>query len=160
MFSYVFMKMMEMRPRSYDRVMDKISRGRVRAAKESVAAEVPEGSRVLEIGCGTGELASLLIARGATVEGFDPSPAMVKAAEERIVTEGLQDKISPGAEDFDVGNQDFQRLGSEDDVLSRACVAGMECYMVRGAHTFAFFIALPVRLALCCIQGCLIFTFQ
>jgi len=88
------MKILEMRPRSYDQKMDKISRGRVRAAKEAVAGEVPEGSHVLEIGCGTGELASLLILRGATVEGFDLSPSMIRTAKERIETENLSEKFS------------------------------------------------------------------
>ena len=84
MFSYVFMKILEMRPRSYDQQMDKISRGRVRAAKEAVAGEIPKGSHVLEIGCGTGELAGLMIQRGATVEGFDLSSSMIQTAKQRI----------------------------------------------------------------------------
>jgi demethylmenaquinone methyltransferase/2-methoxy-6-polyprenyl-1,4-benzoquinol methylase len=88
------MKILEMRPRSYDRRIDKISRGRVRLVKEAVAAEIIDGSRVLEIGCGTGELASMLVKRGCAVEGFDLSPSMVKAARERIETEILKDKFT------------------------------------------------------------------
>jgi 2-polyprenyl-3-methyl-5-hydroxy-6-metoxy-1,4-benzoquinol methylase len=80
MFSYVFMKILEGRPRSYDRIMDKASHGRVFLAKQSVAAQITEGAWVLEIGCGTGELASMCISRGATVEGFDANHAMVEAA--------------------------------------------------------------------------------
>ena len=95
MFSYVFMKILESRPRSYDRVMNKASRGRVKQIKEDVAAEVPKGARVLEIGCGTGELAAMCItARGATVDGFDASPAMVEVARKRIEEEGLSGKLS------------------------------------------------------------------
>jgi len=94
MFSYVFMKILEGRPRSYDKAMDMVSRGRVREIKEAVAALVPEGSHVLEIGCGTGELASMILARAASVEGFDASPAMVQAAGERIVSEGLEGKFA------------------------------------------------------------------
>jgi demethylmenaquinone methyltransferase/2-methoxy-6-polyprenyl-1,4-benzoquinol methylase len=88
------MKILEMRPKSYDRQMDRISGGRVRAAKETVAGEVPKGSRVLEIGCGTGELAGLIIRRGATVEGFDLSPSMIRTATERIQTENLAKRFS------------------------------------------------------------------
>jgi ubiquinone/menaquinone biosynthesis C-methylase UbiE len=87
--SYVFMKILESRPPSYDRRMDAVSRGRVRAMKQAVAAEVAAGTRVLEIGCGTGELGTLLCARGARVEGFDRSPSMVATARERIEAEGL-----------------------------------------------------------------------
>jgi cyclopropane fatty-acyl-phospholipid synthase-like methyltransferase len=94
MLSYVFMKILESRPRSYDRAMDKASRGRVKQMKENVAAEVPDGSRVLEIGCGTGELAAMCIARDSTVEGFDASPAMVEVARQRIAEEGLHDKMT------------------------------------------------------------------
>jgi len=93
-FSYVFMKILEGRPRSYDRDMDRASLGRVKQMKENVAAEVPEGARVLEIGCGTGELAAMCIARGATVDGFDMSPAMVDVARKRIEEEGLSGKLS------------------------------------------------------------------
>lgn len=94
MFSYVFMKILEMRPRSYDQRMEKISRGRVRAVKEAVADEVPKESHVLEIGCGTGELASLIVGRGCIVEGFDLSPLMIKTAEKRIEKDDFKGKFS------------------------------------------------------------------
>ncbi len=95
MFSYVFMKILEGRPASYDARMDRASRGRVRRVKEAVAAEVREGgTKVLEIGCGTGELSAMLVARGAVVEGFDASPLMVEAAAKRIEAEGLSGKFS------------------------------------------------------------------
>jgi demethylmenaquinone methyltransferase/2-methoxy-6-polyprenyl-1,4-benzoquinol methylase len=91
--SYVFMKILEGRPRSYDRRIDAVSRGRVLAMKQAVAEEVPLGASVLEIGCGTGELAELLCARGATVEGFDASPTMVQAARERVARAGLEGRL-------------------------------------------------------------------
>lgn len=94
MFGYVFMKLLEMRPKSYDRRMDAVSRGRVKAAKERVAAEVSAGDRVLEIGCGTGELGAMMCARGATVEGFDLSAAMLEVARDRIASDGLGEKLS------------------------------------------------------------------
>ena len=46
------MRLLEGRPRSCDRRMDRASGGRVQALKEAVAEEVPAGARVLEIGCG------------------------------------------------------------------------------------------------------------
>ena len=98
------MKILEMRPKSYDKRMDRISRGRVRAIKEAVAGEVPEASHVLEIGCGTGELAALMIERDCTVEGLDLSPSMVRAAEERIKRDNLSEKFyvrQIGIEDMD-----------------------------------------------------------
>jgi len=94
MFSYVFMKVLETRPRSYDQRMNAASRGRVRAIKGQVVDAVPPGAHVLEVGCGTGELASMLIAAGHTVEGFDRSPSMVEVARERIDSEGLEGRFS------------------------------------------------------------------
>ena len=88
------MKILEMRPRSYDQRMDMVSRGHVRAVKEAVAREVPEKSYVLEIGCGIGELARLMIQRGCRVAGFDLSTSMVELCEERIEREGLGDAFS------------------------------------------------------------------
>lgn len=88
------MKILEKRPPSYDRRMDKTSRGKVKAIKLAVVAIVPPGSHALEIGCGTGELASMLVARGCTVEGFDLSPSMVDTACERINSEGLKERFT------------------------------------------------------------------
>lgn len=95
------MKILESRPRSYDRRMDKISRGQVKRVKEMVIPEVPEGAQVLEIGCGTGELAEMLIARGATVTGFDSSREMLDVARNRIAAKRLEDKL------------DIQQMGVE-----------------------------------------------
>ncbi len=94
MFSYVFMKILEARPASYDRAMTAASQGRIREVKEEVAAAVAPGSRVLDVGCGTGELASMLVARGCTVVGFDGDGGMVRAARARIAAEGLEDRFA------------------------------------------------------------------
>jgi demethylmenaquinone methyltransferase/2-methoxy-6-polyprenyl-1,4-benzoquinol methylase len=88
------MKILEMRPRSYDKRMESISRGRIRGIKEAVAGEVWSGSHALEIGCGTGELVALIIERDCTVEGFDLSPSMVRAAAERIKADNLSGRFS------------------------------------------------------------------
>jgi len=90
------MKILEARPRSYDRRMDRFSRGKVARIKEAVVAEIPERAKVLEIGCGTGELAAMLIARGATVTGFDLNPEMIEVAREKIEEEGLGNRFTLG----------------------------------------------------------------
>lgn len=104
MFSAVFMKILESRPRSYDRRMDAISRGRVGVMKRAVVEEVSSaaGARVLEIGCGTGELALMLAQLGTYVDGFDRSEAMVAMARERIV-EGESGELE--------GALTFRRMG-------------------------------------------------
>ena len=48
------------------------------------------GERLLDVGCGTGQYMSMFKQDGLDVTGLDPSPAMLKAAEERLGTrEGL-----------------------------------------------------------------------
>jgi demethylmenaquinone methyltransferase/2-methoxy-6-polyprenyl-1,4-benzoquinol methylase len=66
----------------------------VRAIKEAVAAEIPQGAHVLEIGCGTGELAAMMVGRDASVDAFDASPAMVEHVRERITEEGLDARLT------------------------------------------------------------------
>jgi 2-polyprenyl-3-methyl-5-hydroxy-6-metoxy-1,4-benzoquinol methylase len=45
-------------------------------------AEVPDGARVLDIGCATGYLAALMSSRGCSVVGFERDPGSAAAAEE------------------------------------------------------------------------------
>jgi demethylmenaquinone methyltransferase/2-methoxy-6-polyprenyl-1,4-benzoquinol methylase len=94
MFSYIFMRMLENRPRSYDRRMNKISLGHIKSVKENVVREIPENAQVLEIGCGTGELATMLLTRGATITAFDVNPAMVAVVRERVKNMGLKNKLT------------------------------------------------------------------
>ncbi len=94
MLSYILMKILEKRPVSYDRRMNKFSFGQIKSVKEKVVREIPDNSRVLEIGCGTGELATMLIGRGATVTAFDANPAMVAVARERINNQDIKDKLN------------------------------------------------------------------
>ena len=47
-------------------------------------ARLPPGSRVLEVGCGTGQLTSQLAAHGFTLTAIDIGPAMIAAARERL----------------------------------------------------------------------------
>jgi demethylmenaquinone methyltransferase/2-methoxy-6-polyprenyl-1,4-benzoquinol methylase len=94
MLSYLFMKVLENRPRSYDRRMNKISLGHIKSVKENVVREIPENAQVLEIGCGTGELTTMLLTRGATITAFDANPAMVAVARERVKNKGLKNKLT------------------------------------------------------------------
>jgi len=42
------------------------------------------GSRVLEVGCGTGKLTEALVARGLRVDAVDPGPRMIEVARRRV----------------------------------------------------------------------------
>lgn len=110
MLSYVFMKILEMRPAAYDRRMKQADRGRVHRLKADVARSVPSGSRVLEIGCGTGQLAAMLARRDCMVLGLDPNPGMIRECRNRIQREKLEERFSVRP----MGVEGMDRLPPED----------------------------------------------
>ncbi len=72
----------------YDRVRPSYPDALVDAACDR--ARLDQGARVLEIGCGTGLLTEMLVARGLRVEAVDPGPSMVDAARRRIGDSGVR----------------------------------------------------------------------
>ncbi len=81
MSTLVYMKILELDPARYDRRMRMATFGRIDRIKREIAAHwVEPGDRVLEIGCGTGSLAALMIERGAHVVGIDISDGMLEIA--------------------------------------------------------------------------------
>ena len=116
MLSYLFMKVLERRPKSYDRRMDALTRGRIRLVKEDVVREIPKGAKVLEIGCGTGELAAMLVHRGFAVTAFDPNSAMAGLARERAMREDIGDRLS--IKDMGVEGMDALPAATYDAVVS------------------------------------------
>lgn len=90
MSTYVYMKILESSPRRYDTGIRLLSLGGVDAMYEEVAeAAVPVGrdtpTRVLEIGCGTGNLTRALARRGAHVTAVDQSAEMLEIAHEKAI---------------------------------------------------------------------------
>ncbi len=85
MSTLVYMKILERTPEKYDRRMRILTLGRIDLIKLEIASFwVESGHHVLEIGCGTGTLAALMIARGAHVVGIDISEGMLTAARKNI----------------------------------------------------------------------------
>src|SRR4029077_1827417 len=73
----------------FDRVADEYDAARpgYPPSLVAVAAErggLAGGSRVLEVGCGTGKLTELLAARGWHVDAVDPGANMIAAAQRRV----------------------------------------------------------------------------
>jgi ubiquinone/menaquinone biosynthesis C-methylase UbiE len=93
--SYVFMKILESAPRRYDLGIRLLSLGRIsRVHQEMAERGVSEGSRALDIGCGTGSLAIACARRGAQVTGIDTSPQMLDIARRKVEQAGLTDSIA------------------------------------------------------------------
>ncbi len=94
MSSYVYMKILESQPERYDRGIALMSLGGAdRCKKKLVDENVQPGSKVLEIGCGTGTMAILAAQAGAEVLGFDVSDAMLEVARKKIGASGVSDRI-------------------------------------------------------------------
>lgn len=84
MSSFVFMKLLETSAKRYDLGMRIVSLGRIGTIYREVAERVVAGSSVLEIGCGTGAVAALLLDKGCTVTGIDRSPQMLEQARRKL----------------------------------------------------------------------------
>ena len=92
--SYAFMKVLESAPERYDAGINILTLSRLRRLKQDIANEfIAKGDKVLEIGCGTGNLAILCAAKGAEVTGIDLSPNMLGIARRKIKKAGLTEKI-------------------------------------------------------------------
>jgi SAM-dependent methyltransferase len=67
-----------------------------RAVRAALLQRFPPGGRLLEVGGGTGEDAAFLAERGFDVLLTDPSPTMVKLAQEKLVSRGASAEIIAG----------------------------------------------------------------
>ena len=142
----------------YDRipVENRINGYMRRVSRARILGAFPPGSRILEIGCGTGDEALALASRGATVVALDASPEMVRIARQKAAERGLEDRAtflpaeardlphlaeSLGAP-FDGGYASFS-LAYEPDLAPVA--RGLDALLRPGA---AFLASVPSRLCL------------
>jgi ubiquinone/menaquinone biosynthesis C-methylase UbiE/NAD-dependent dihydropyrimidine dehydrogenase PreA subunit len=94
MFSYVFMKILEGRPGRYDWAIDFLTNGQISHIKDRIVNQyVQPDMTVLDIGCGTGDLAVRAARAGARVTGIDISQGMLAIARKRVMTDGLANKV-------------------------------------------------------------------
>jgi demethylmenaquinone methyltransferase/2-methoxy-6-polyprenyl-1,4-benzoquinol methylase len=66
----------------YDRINRFASLGQDQRWRKGVRTQIPSGSRVLEVGCGPGTFAELIV--GCELTCLDPIQAMLDAAEQRV----------------------------------------------------------------------------
>jgi demethylmenaquinone methyltransferase/2-methoxy-6-polyprenyl-1,4-benzoquinol methylase len=80
------MRLLESAPARYDLGIRLLTLGKIDQVRDTLAkaAVRSAGARVLEIGCGTGEVTEKLIARGARVTAVDQNPEMVERARARL----------------------------------------------------------------------------
>lgn len=102
--SYAYMKVLESAPERYERGMRLLTLGRLEQVYRDITAELEPGDRVLDVGCGTGDLAVLLAQKGCQVTGIDISPPMLSQASQRLQQAALTDRVKlqeKGAVDLD-----------------------------------------------------------
>jgi len=58
--------------------------------------EVPAGCELLDVGCGSGQLALLAVRDGVKVTGVDIAPNLVQRAQARAKAEGLNARFMEG----------------------------------------------------------------
>lgn len=94
-----------------------------RAVRAELAAVFPEGSRLLEIGGGTGEDAAWLSAQGRSVLLTDASPAMVRIAAQKLGDRAVEvlaaeqlDRLVAQGEEFDGVFSNFAALNCVADL--------------------------------------------
>lgn len=94
MSSSVFMKVLESAPHRYDRGVLMITRGRIKEVYLKIAEMVAgPGKRVLDIGCGTGNVSLACAERGANVVGIDINAEMLEVARRKAKAAGLEDRV-------------------------------------------------------------------
>jgi len=89
----ILMKIFEESPRKFDRWMQLLTLGRLEQIRAEILAAARPGAHFLEIGCGTGALATMLASRGASVVGIDISEKMVSTAQEKFQKAGIEKQV-------------------------------------------------------------------
>lgn len=90
------MRILESGPRRYDWGIRLLSRGHIESVYARMA-ELAQGPRVLDLGCGTGTLALRLAASQREVTGLDLSPEMLDLARSKAPPEGRVRWVQAGA---------------------------------------------------------------
>ena len=98
---------------TYDAVSWLASRGRWRDWQRTILAHLPRGGRVLEVGCGPGHTLVDVASTGHAIVGADRSAWMLRLAQRRMASKGLQVPLLRGrASRLPLASQSFDALVS------------------------------------------------
>jgi len=129
MSTYVYMRVLESAPHRYDVGIRLLSLGRIDELYRDAAEAAVAGAaapKVLEIGCGTGNLTQALADRGALVTAIDWNPDMLEQARKKLASVGAQveikemaaveiaDRFPAGGFDAVASTLTFSEMGAEE----------------------------------------------
>ncbi len=128
MSTLALMRWLESAPDRYDWGMIALTLGRVRELHRAIATAAVRsaGTRVLEIGCGTGTVTWLMAELGAIVTGVDQNPQMLEIARQRLTkyagiefveqTAAEIDSFGDGAFDAVVASLSLSEMSSDERI--------------------------------------------
>jgi ubiquinone/menaquinone biosynthesis C-methylase UbiE len=119
MSTYVLMRILESAPARYEFGIRILTLGRVDKAYDRLASHVESGSKVLDIGCGTGALTVRAAQRGAKVKGIDINAQMLEIARQKVRKAGLTETVD--LVEMGVAELDGEEEKSYDVVMSGLC---------------------------------------
>jgi ubiquinone/menaquinone biosynthesis C-methylase UbiE len=92
--THILMKILESAPRRYDKGICILTFGRLGKVYDRLTSHIEKGDKVIDLGCGTGELTLRAAQKGATVRGIDVNSQMLEIAQNRArnmhLTENVQ----------------------------------------------------------------------
>lgn len=92
--SFAYMKILESKSERYDHGLQILSRGRIAEVYQKIADAVAgRGVKILDIGCGTGNLSILCAEKGSLVTGIDINSGMLEVAQEKVRKAGLSNQV-------------------------------------------------------------------
>lgn len=92
--SFAFMKILESTPDRYDRGIQILSRGRIDEVYRLIADTVSGNEKkILDIGCGTGNVSLACAEKGASVTGIDLNAGMLENARKKLENSSLKDRV-------------------------------------------------------------------
>jgi SAM-dependent methyltransferase len=103
--------------RIFDEVAAEYDRSRPRYPDELIdrafeVAEIGRGDRVLEVGCGTGQLTRSLVARGLRVVALEPGKHLISLAEQNLEGSGQVKFVNARFEDAPLPHEHFRAVFS------------------------------------------------
>src|SRR5580658_6316534 len=103
--------------RAFDEVAAEYDRNRPTYPDELVdraceVAGIGDGDRVLEIGCGTGQLTRSLLARGLRVTALEPGDRLVRLAQENLKDAGDVELVHARLEDTQLPRERYEAVFS------------------------------------------------